>query len=433
MASFTPPEPPFEPGEPGPPPELNVPLPPPEVGEGSPWAPADSENRDRILDWWRMWFRRVFFPWIAAWIAYWNAQWDRLAAYINEWISAADEYITEHAISGYSWRVTTTPLNETGATDVAFTNVDQEHRPIVVGDLVSDESDFERYGIITVVLDPTHATVETLGQLHGLTGYGWWITPDSISSTGTTTVSLSPEADRVPQVNDLVSDSSSSLRFGQVVAVVDDTHVTVTPLGELRGLAGFGWWTTETPIVHTGTTVVVLESGPARPPEIGDLVVDHTESSAYGEVTAVTDDTHVTVAYINTLQGPAGVADLGSFDFTTPTLAPGSAYQGAMAAQPAMVGAFGVTLDHPAWIRVYASQAYLMADQARGILTPLNIAADHGCYLDFVGTLAELSKALTPGVQITDLGLGVWISITNTDPSVSRTIHVHFDYRTFRE
>lgn len=409
---------------PGPfdPPSLTVPLPPPEVGEGSPWAPADGENRDRILDWWRAWWRRVFFPWLV-----------RFLAYLNAWLLAAENYIKAHAISGYSWRTTTTDLAESGTTTgVAFTNVDQAYRPLVVGDMVSDQSPFERYGIITAVTDPTHATVETLGQLHGVAGHGWWITQTPISATGPTTVTLPAMTDRLPQVNDLVSDTTSALRYGEVTAVVDDTHVTVTPLGQLRGLAGFGWWSTATPIAHTGTTAVVLASGPDREPQINDLVVDESEQSAYGEITVVTDTTHVTVAYIGILQGPAGVADLGAFDFTTPALASESAYQGVMDGQPQMVGAFTVSVDHPAWIRVYASEAYMLADQTREILEPLDISADHGCYLDFVGTLAELSKTLTPGVQLSDLGTGVWISITNTDASTTRPISVHFDYRIFR-
>ena len=178
---------------------------------------------------------------------------------------------------------------------------------------------------------------------------------------------------------------------------------------------------------------MVLASGPDRAPQVNDLVVDETEQSAYGEIVTVTDATHVTVAYIGTLQGPAGVADLGEFNYTTGTLAQGAAYQGEMAGVAQMVGAFTVSVDHQAWVRVYASEAYMIADQGRAILTPLNIADDHGCYLDFVGIDAELSKTLTPGVQLTDLGEGLWLSITNTDPTDPAAIAVHFDFRIFRE
>lgn len=307
MASFTPPDPPFVPDDPTPPPTLSVPLPPPEVGEGSPWAPADSENRDRILDWWRMWFRRVFFPWIAAFTTWLDTQWNRLATFINTWITAADEYITEHAIAGYSFRVTSTPIAPEGTTNVEIAEgLDAEHRPLVVGDLVLDETDESNYGVITVVIDDTHATVQYLGSLKGRAGHGWWVTATPISAVGTTDVVLSAESDRLPQVNDLVSDESSALRYGIITVVADATHVTVSPLGVLRGLPGFGWWGTTTVIAHGGTTDVVLSSGPDRVPQINDLVVDETASSAYGEITVVTDATHVTVAYINTLQGPAG-------------------------------------------------------------------------------------------------------------------------------
>jgi hypothetical protein len=238
----------------------------------------------------------VFFPWLASFIAG-----------LNTWLSDVETYIIAHAISGYSWRTTTTVLDPVvgHTTDAAFT-VDEEFRPLVLNDLVSDESQATTYGEITALIDDTHATVTTLGKLVGLPGHGWWTTVTAISATGTTPVVLTAEAGRLPQVGDFVSDQSSALRYGEVTAVTDATHVTVTPLGVLRGLAGFGWWSTVTPIAHSGTTDVVLSSGPDRLPQVNDLVVDETTSSAYGEITAVADATHVTVAYVNTLQGPPG-------------------------------------------------------------------------------------------------------------------------------
>lgn len=350
---------PTPPAFPGPidPPQLTVPEPPPEVGLGSPWAPADGENRDRILDWWRSWWRRVFFPWLAAFLAW-----------LNAWLEAAEDYIKRHAISGYSWRTTATALNPTGLTTVTLTGVDQEYRPVVVGDLVSDQTSFERYGIVRSVVDETHASVETLGQLHGLPGYGWWITTTTIGASGTTTVELPTAADRVPQLHDLVLDTTALTRYGVITSIVDATHAVVTPLGILRGP-----------------------------------------------------------------QGPPGVAELGHFDVTTPSIPAAGVYQGEMAAQPQMVGAFTVSTDKPAWVRVYASEAYMLADADRGITIPLNIALDHGCYLDFVAVPSELYKALTPGVQLTDLGDGLWLSVVNTDPDDAQAVAVHFDYRTFRE
>ena len=432
MPPFVPPEPPIQPDAPTPPPTLDVPLPPPEVGFGSPWAPADAENRDRILDWWRMWFRRVFFPWIAAWIKYWHDQWARIIAYLNEWLAYAGEYIEEHAVNGHSWWKTNTVIARSGTTVVEIIPYD-EFRPLLVGDLVSDTSPDVSFGQVVAVVDTTHAEVEYLGDLRGLAGLSWWTTETNINASGTTDVILPAYPGRHPQINDLVSDNSSSLRFGQIVAITDDTHVTVNALGTLRGLAGFGWFTTDDTIAHTGTTDVELTSGPPRDPQINDLVVDDSPESAFGEVVAVIDSTHVTVAFVNTLQGPPGIADSGVFDLDTGSLAPLAVYQGEMADQPNMVGAFVVTTSSRSWIRVYASEAYMLADAARDILTPLNIADDHGCYLDFVSIPAELSKTLTPGIMFTDIGDGLWLSVTNTDPDDALDIHVHFDYRIFRE
>lgn len=372
MAPFTPPEPPIVPDAPQPPPTLETPLDPPEVGFGSPWAPADAENRDRILDWWRMWWRRVFFPWIAAWVAYWAGQWARIIAYLNEWLAYAGEYIEDHAVNGHSWWKTETVINPLLPTEVVLEF--DEYRPILIGDLVSDTSD--------------------------------------------------------------------DITYGQVTTLVDDTHAIVTPRGKLRGLAGAtgeagrGWWTTATPIALVGTTDVVLGLSD-RDPQLGDLVVDSTASVAYGTITVITDPENVTVTFVGILRGPPGIADVGAFDVTTSELAvngvPGSVYQGLMVGQPNMVGAYFLSVTARAWVRVYASEAYMIADQLRDISTPLNISDDHGCYLDFVGIPGELSKTLTPGIQFTDTGSGLWLSVTNTSLISPAEIGVHFDYRIFRE
>lgn len=169
MSPFVPPEPPLEPDAPTPPPELNVPLPPPEVGLGSPFVPADAENRDRILDWWRAWWRRVFFPWIASWGGYWSLQWLNVINYLNTWFSAAEEYITENAASGLSWQKTNAPIASSGSTNVEIIPVSPIW-PLRVGDLVSDTTDNSNYGVITSVIDTTHATVLYLGSLRGAPG-----------------------------------------------------------------------------------------------------------------------------------------------------------------------------------------------------------------------------------------------------------------------
>lgn len=349
--------PPFVPPEPPEPPTLNVPLPPPEVGFGSPWAPADAENRDRILDWWRMWWRRVFFPWLAAFLAW-----------LQAWLDAAAEYITQHAVNGHSWWKTDTPIVPETLTVVEIAPAD-EFRPLLVGDLVSDTTREVNYGRIVAVVDATHAEVEWLGSLLGLPGYGWWSTATEIAETGTTPVVLSPAPDREPQVNDLV--------------------------------------------VSTG------------------------ESDRYGRITVVTDSTHVTVQVLGSLRGPAGVADLGDFDLTTPSLEPygdpGDTFQVQMTPFPQMVGAFVLETDWPCWVRVYASEAYMLADAGRLPETPLTIADDHGCYLDFVSIPSELTKTLTPGIMFTNIGEGLWLSIVNLDVNDPAAISVHFDFRIFRE
>jgi hypothetical protein len=365
---FVPPEPPLEPDAPEPSPPLVVPAPPPEVGFGSPWAPADAENRDSILDWWRAWWLRVFFPWIARWVDYWAAQWARIIAYLNEWLTYAGQYIEDHAVAGFSWRRTDDEIVPNATTLVEIIPAD-EFRPLLVGEYVSD--------------------------------------------------------------------TTREVNYGRIVAVVDATHAEVEWIGVLLGLPGYGWWTTTTEIESAGTTDVVLVAGPDREPQVNDLVVSTAESDNYGQVTVVTDATHVTVAFIGSLRGPAGVADLGSFDLTTPSLSPygdvGDTYQGQMTPFPQMVGAFVLTTDWPCWVRVYASEAYLLADAARLPETPLTIADDHGCYLDFVSIPDELSKTLTPGIMLTDIGSGLWLSIVNLDVNDPAAISVHFDFRTFRE
>lgn len=349
--------PPFVPPEPVDPPSLEVPESPPEVGFGSPWAPADGENRDRILDWWRAWWRRVFFPWLAAFLAW-----------LNAWLDAAAEYITQHAVNGHSWWKTDTPIVPETLTVVEIAPA-EEFRPLLVGDLVSDTTREVNYGTVVAVIDSTHAEVEWIGSLLGLPGYGWWSTATEIAPSGTTAVVLSATLDRDPQVNDFV--------------------------------------------VSTG------------------------ESDNYGVVTIVTDPTHVTVAYVGSLRGPAGIADLGDFDLTTPTLEPtgdpGDTYEGQLTPFPQMVGAFVLDTDWSCWVRVYASEAYMIADRVRDVTTPLNIADDHGCYLDFVSIPGELTKTLTPGIMFTNIGEGLWISIRNQDVNDPAAVSIHFEFRTFRE
>jgi len=217
-----------------------IPLNPPMVGEASPFDHVDGQNRDLILESIRSWVRHQLRAWTTAWQEY-LVYWLQLVEdWLNGFITAADAYITEHAIAGYSFRVTATAIAATGTTDVTITTgLDAEHRPLVVGDLVVDSTVDGRFGAITVVIDGTHATVQ--------------------------------------------------------------------PLGTLKGYAGFGWWTTSTTIAHSGTTAVVIPTNPTRGPQLDDLVVDASDSHAYGTISAITDATNVVVTYLGTLQGPQGI------------------------------------------------------------------------------------------------------------------------------
>jgi len=209
-----------------------------------------------------MWWARVFFPWVVAWTLYWDTQWQRLAAYINTWIAAADEYITEHAISGYSWRTTATPINPGGATNVTITA--DVARPLVVGDFVSDQSANTRYGVITAVIDATHATVEYLGSLGGavgLTGHGWWPTATAIAHAGDTAVILAAETDRAPQPGDFVVDQTDTHAYGLITVVTDPTHVTVSFVGVLSAATGGG----VVDAVIAGAHINVDSTNPANP------------------------------------------------------------------------------------------------------------------------------------------------------------------------
>lgn len=216
----------------------SIPLNPPMVGEASPFEHVDGQNRDLILESIRAWIRTVLLRWTKAWqdyLVYWLAL---VAAWLNEFVTEADAYITEHAISGYSWRTTVTPINPTGTTAVTIVVSDPDHRPLAVGDLVSDQSPNTRYGIITALIDATHATVTPIGILQGFPGFGWWPTVTAITHSGTTAVVLIVDPTRAPQVNDLVLDNSASAAYGKVTIVTDATHVTVAFIATLQGPQG---------------------------------------------------------------------------------------------------------------------------------------------------------------------------------------------------
>lgn len=315
-----------------------IPLNPPMVGEASPFDHVDGQNRDLILEAIRSWIRHPLRDWTTAWqnyLVYWLAL---VSAWLNDFVTAADEYITEHAISGYSWRTTATNINPTGTTTVTFTGVDTDHRPLIIGDLVSDQSYTKQYGVITSVVDASHAVVQSLGFLSGLNGHSWWPTATTINPATPTVVTLTPEAGRPPQIGDFVFDGSTYITYGKITHVTDDSTVTVTPIGSLRGLSGFGWWTT-TDVITGGA--IVLTPGLGRSPQIGDLALSITGNNTYGRITAVTDDTHVTADYIGELKGATGAT--GAAGATGATGATGA--DGAPGVVQSVVAGTNVTVD----------------------------------------------------------------------------------------
>lgn len=421
---------PWAPDNPPSQPTLTVPEPEPRVGEGSPWAPADGENRDHILDWWRAWWRRVFFPWLAAFVQWILDILQDLADYLNSWIHSVDVYITQHATSGHNIWLTRTPINHTGTTDVIIpeSGVSNGVQVPHVDDLVLDSTTSRTLAVITAVTDDTHVTVSPDGVIGGNT---LWTTGTPINTTGTTDVTLTPIGTRYPQLGDWVSDASDNLRIGIITNITDATHVDVTPYSTMRGMVGLGWWITPVTLNTTGATDVTITGTDQHPPQLNDLVIDTTVDATWGTITAITDNTHVTVTAVGSLRGPAGIADSQTITITTPQLAAQAAWTGHVTDFPQMDGAFQLTVSSRAWVRVYASQAYMQADATRDYMTPINIQNDHGCYLDFYGTPDELSKTLTPGIMISDIGDGIWVSIVNTSgqPAIITAI---FQTRIFR-
>ena len=126
------------------------------VGFASPFGPSDGQNRDLILEAIRTWASQNLLPWSAAWDTFFNALIPQLTTYINA-----------KAVAGYSWRLTSSIIATTG-NSVAVFAVDP-NRPLTINDLVSDASFPIRYGIVTSVIDDSHANVSYVGVL-GNTG-----------------------------------------------------------------------------------------------------------------------------------------------------------------------------------------------------------------------------------------------------------------------
>lgn len=142
---------------------------------------------------------------------------------------------------------------------------------------------------------------------HAVAGLSFRTTTTALNATGTTNAVFVVDTDLRPlTVGDLVLTQNISGNYGTITAIIDDTHATVTTIGSLRGAAGLSFRQTATPIAGSGTTNVVLSVTTGWPPVVGDLVVDTTTDSNFGQVTVVTDATHVTVTYLGTFKGANG-------------------------------------------------------------------------------------------------------------------------------
>lgn len=250
----------------------NIPLNPPMVGEASPFIHVDGQNRDIILESIRTWVRVSLLPWTTSWQVQ-LTDWETDAeTKLNAWMVLADAYITEHAISGLSVRTTATAIAGAGTTNVVFTDVDEEHRPLVIGDLVLSQSIDGNYGIITALIDATHATVTYLGSLRGpqgIAGLSFRTTATPIAGAGPTIVEvIGVEPTHPLAIGDIILTTDVSGNFGYGNGLIDDTHIQVGYLGTLRGPQGIQGVQGAPGVVQylvAGASVTIDSTDPAHP------------------------------------------------------------------------------------------------------------------------------------------------------------------------
>jgi hypothetical protein len=140
---------------------------------------------------------------------------------------------------------------------------------------------------------------------------------------------------------------------------------------------------------------------------------------------------------INTLNEPKleqfNLADMGASQnaiasFQTGVLAAGAVYAGTIEI-PKACEILSVSADYPAWIRVYGSNAALVADTAR--LITVDPTAGSGVYLDAAtsGSATTINCAPVPNFNNNDSPRAnvAYVSIKNID-SVSRNITFGLTY-----
>lgn len=200
-----------------------VPLNSPMVGFASPFEHADGQNRDIILESIRAWASANLLTWSAGW-----------QTFFTGWIANVDAYLSANAITGFSWRTTATPITGSGTTVVT---IDPGTAILRLGDLVVDQTSNSNYGIITTLVDLTHAVVTYLGYLHGIAGptvvpadtaiAGFINTPGTLTKTALDATYLAPVAYVPPPTGIHATDTANILAAVNKLSTGPNTGGTV--------------------------------------------------------------------------------------------------------------------------------------------------------------------------------------------------------------
>lgn len=219
-----------------------------------------------------------------------------------------------------------------------------------------------------------------------------------------------------------------------------------------KGDPGRSWWLTNTRFgPNPGSQVTVLGANSSKPAAVGDYVMfiapdaeeDDPDNGRFGIVTSiVTAPSVVRLTPTGSLRGPAGFAEPGTVEVVTGVLEapefdgetdennPGSFYSGPLLT-PEMAGVYDLTVSGPAWVRVYVSEEYALADINRLEPEPIDIKKNFGIYLDYLASAEDVSsyyKVLSPGVQYTKVDdKPLWVVIRNlADAPASITLTQNF-------